>query len=410
MRSILKQTSWLFLAQSITRVIGLFYTIFLARTLGVEEFGLYVLALAYFSLVSSVSDFGFNRFLIRELAKDKLKLPELVCNIAMLRLTLAAILFAIFAYGLYLFDPDKLRVSLTLLAVLAILPQSAAITIDAVFVAFRKLQFSALALLISSLTTVLLGSILVYFGLGAFGAVNAIIFGQLAYVLALAIFLWRQGVLNLSSVKFATLKQVTLGSLPYGLLGILGLLYFRIDTLLLSYLRGNFEVGLYGAAYRFLEAVVFIPTALGIALFPVMAKLHTLHVSQIKSLYVRSMKIMGFISIILAFVYITILPIIIKEFLPKFLPSIDAVRILALAIPFMFLHVPASSVVLSSEKYLKPIIFLSLIPLSFNILMNLIFIPHYGFIAASWITVASDILSFLLIFTFIQRYILIHAK
>lgn len=405
MRQILKQTSWLFLAQSITRVIGFFYTIFLAKILGVEQFGLYILALAYFSLFSAISDFGFNRFLIRELAKDKLKLPELVCNIAILRLTLAAILFATAALFLYFLDTDKLRVSLTLLAVLAILPQSFALTLDGIFVAFRKLQFSATALLISSLATVFLGSILVYLGLGVYGAVNALIFGQLAYVAALAIFLWRQGGLRISSVKFDTLKEVLLGSLPYGLLGILGLLYFRIDTLLLAYLKGNFDTGIYGAAYRFLEAVVFIPTALGTALFPVMAKLHTLHIHQIKSLYIKSMKIMIFISLIIFFAYITILPIIIKEFLPNYILSIDAIKILALAIPFMFLHVPASSVVLSEDKYLRPIIFLSLIPLSFNILMNLIFIPKYGFIAASWTTVFSDILSFLLIFMFIQKYV-----
>lgn len=408
MRAILKQTSWLFLAQSITRVIGLFYTIFLASNLGVADFGLYILALAYFSLFSSISDFGFNRFLIREIAKDKLKLPELVCNIAMLRLTFASILFAVFGYGLYILDADKLRVSLTLLAVLAILPQSFALTLDGIFVALQKLQFSALALLISSLATVFLGSILVYSGLGAYGAVNALIFGQLAYVVALAIFLWRQGVLNLSSVKFATLKKVTLGSLPYGLLMVLGLLYFRIDTLLLSYLRGNFETGLYGAAYKFLEAVVFIPSALGTALFPVMTKLHSMHVSKIKSLYFKSMKIMLLISLTVVFGYLLILPIVIRAFLPTYLPSIDAIRILSLAIPFMFLLFPASAVVLSSEKYLKGIIFLSLIPLSFNILMNLIFIPKYGFIAASWVTVASDILSFLMIFMFIQKYVFKH--
>ncbi len=406
MEAILKQTSWLFLAQSITRVIGFFYTIFLAKTLGVAEFGLYVFALAYFSLISSISDFGFNRYLIRELAKNKHKLSELVCNIGMLRLTLSATVFAIFALGLYFLDADKLRVSLTLLAVLAILPQSFALTVDGIFVVLKKLKFSSVSLLISSIVTAFLGLLLVSLGLGAFGAVNAMIFGQLAYLISLSIFLFLKGGFRLSSIRFEVIRRIILGSLPYGLLGILGLLYFRIDTILLAYLRGNFETGLYGVAYRFLEAVVFIPTALGTALFPVMTRLHEFDRGKIKNLYIKSMKIMGFIALLIVFGYITILPYVIKEFLPNYLPSIDAIRILALAIPFMFLHVPASSVILSTDKYLGKIILLSLIPLSFNISMNLIFIPQYGFIAASWITVASDILSFLLIFTFIQRYIL----
>lgn len=405
MRAILKQTSWLFLAQGLSRVIGFFYTIFLAKNLGVEGFGLLTVALAYFAIISTLADFGFNRFLIREIARDKLKTSQLLCNILMLRLTLTAIAFAFFAVGLYILDQDKIRVSLILLTLLAILPQAAALTFDGIFIAMRNLKFSAVSLTLASLSTVLLGVYLVSMGLGTIGAVNALIFGQLVYTLVLLGFLYKFKLLSISPVTFSILKKVLAGSLPYGLLGVLGLIYFRIDAVMLSYMRGSFETGLYGAAYRFLEAIVFIPTALGTALFPVMAKLQTLQVTQIKTLYVKSMKIMTFISLIIVFGYVTVLPIIIKEFLPSYLPSIDAVKILALAIPFMFLHVPASSFVLSSEKYLKPIIFLSLIPLSFNILMNLIFIPLYGFIAASWITVFSDILSFLLIFMFIQKYV-----
>lgn len=406
MRAILKQTSWLFLAQALGRVVGLFYTIFLARILGVEEFGLYILALTYFSLLSSVSDFGFNRFLIRELAKDAHKLPQLICNIAMLRLVTASLLFAIFAIVIYFLDTDKLRVSLTLLAVLAILPQSIAITLDGVFVAFRKLQFSAVALLISSLTTVFLGSILVYFGLGAFGAVNALIFGQLAYVVSLAIFLWWQGGLHLTSVEFSTLKKVLIGSLPYGLLTILGLLYFRIDTVMLSFLRGNFEVGLYGAAYRFLEAVIFIPSAFFSALFPVLAKLHDTNTEDVKGLYFKSLKVMGILGVLVFALFLVIVPQIINIFLPNYLPSLSAIIILSLAIPFIYIHVPAVSVLLSTDKFLKPIIILSFLTLSFNVITNLIFIPRYGYISAAWITTFSEILSFVVFFWLVKIKIL----
>lgn len=381
----------------------------MANSLGVLNFGLYTLSLAYFSLISAVSEFGFNRFLVREVAKDKSQSSELVWNIAFLRLAFAAVLFAIFAVTLYFLDHDKLRVSLTLLALVAVLPQSIGLTLDAVFVAFKKLQFSAISILILSLSTAVLGIILISQGFGPMGAVNALIFGQLIYVVALFIFLYSVGLLDFSSIKSPILKKIFMGSLPYGLLGILGFLYFRIDTVLLSYIRGNFETGIYGAAYRFLEAVVFVPSALATALFPVMTNLHSMHINKIRSLYFKSMKIMLLVSLIVVFGYLLILPIVIRAFLPAYLPSIDAIRVLSFAIPFMFLQFPASAVVLSSEKYLKPIIFLSLVPLSFNILMNLIFIPSFGFMAASWITVASDILSFLMIFIFIQKYVFKHA-
>ena len=71
MKEILKQSSWLIGAQILSRIIGFFYTIFLARNLGVSDYGLFSVGLAYFSIISSFSDFGFNRYLIKEASERK---------------------------------------------------------------------------------------------------------------------------------------------------------------------------------------------------------------------------------------------------------------------------------------------------------------------------------------------------
>lgn len=406
MRQILKQTSWLFVAQGITRAIGFFYTVYLARILGVSEFGLLTVALAYFSIISSVADFGFNRFLIREVARDKEKAAELLWNIVILRVTLTSVLFALFSVSLYFLDSDKMRVGIAALATLAVLPQAIAFSFDAIFVAIQKLQFSALSLFISSLITALVGFILVGSGLGVLGAVNALILGQVIYAATLLILLIKNKKLILSAVRVSTVKKIIFGSLPYGLLGILGLLYFRIDAVLLSYLRGNFETGIYGAAYRFLEAIMFIPGAFAVALFPALAKLHDVKPGEIKKLYFKSLKLMGIVSMVLFLAYFLILPEIIKFFLPDYFMAIEAIKILSLSIPFIFLATPGVQVLFSSDKYLKTVILLSVFTLSFNVILNLIFIPLYGFLAAAWITVASDVLSFAIFFLLIKKKIL----
>lgn len=409
MREILKQSSYLFLAQTLTRVISFFYIIYLAKLLGVSDFGQFSVALAYFSIISSVADFGFNRFLIREVAKDRSQAPDLVWNVVMLRLTLTSLLFATFSVILYFLDPDKMRVSLSLLATLAILPQGVAMTFDGIFVAIQKLQFSAVSLFVSSLSTALVGWYLVGNGLGPMGAVNALIFGQMIYVLVLVIFLYKNQAPVYSAVNLATIKKAIIGSLPYGLLGILGLLYFRIDTIILSYIKGSFETGIYGAAYRFLEAVTFIPSAYFLALFPVLARIHDAP-TNIKKLYFKSFKIMLGLGLLVMLGYLLILPQLIKMFLPEFLSSIQAIMILSLSIPFMFIHVPAVSVLLSTDKYLRQILLLSILILIFNIVANLAFIPQFGFIAASWVTVFSEILSFIIFFLFTKIKILDKAS
>lgn len=405
MSAILKQTSWLVLAQVLTKIIGFFYTIFLARNLGVSDFGLYTVALAYFSIISSFADFGFNRYLIREIARDKLKVSELLCNIIMLRLTLTSVIFGIFSFSLYILDPDKLRVSLILLTVLAILPQAIALTFDGIFVALQRLQFSALALIISSITTVLFGFYFITLGFGPMGAVNALIVGQVLYVLALFIFLYFHKALSFSKVTMLILKQALIGSLPYGLLGVLGLLYFRIDTVLLSYIKGNYQTGLYGIAYRFLEAIIFIPSSFAAALFPSLAKLHGNNLVEMKKLYYKSLKLMVVLGLFILIFYITILPIFIRLFLPNFSEAINIIKILSLSIPFIFLSTPGVQVILSSDKYLKEVVFLSIFTLAFNIVLNLLFVPLFGLLAAAFITVLSDVLSFIIFYIFIDKKI-----
>lgn len=401
----MRQSSWLFLAQVVGRGIGFFYTIFLARSLGVSDFGLYSAALAYYSLFAALADFGFSRFLVREIVRGSLKIAEVFSNITILRLTVTSLLLAAFSLPLYIFDPDKFRVSLTLLTVLTVLPLSITQTVDSIFIAMQKMKLSAISLVVLNIATIITGVFLVNSGFGVTGAAVALIFGQLVYLIILLILLKTQKVPLLAIVRTKTLKQAVVGSLPYGLLAILGLIYFRIDTLMLSYLRGNFETGIYSAGYKFLEAAVFIPNALAVALFPALAKLHDQNLKEIKKLFFQSIKVMMLFAAALLLAYNLILPSFIEAFLPQYLLSIDVIRILSLTIPFMFVYVPISQILLASDKYLKQVILFSFIPLIFNIILNLKFIPAYGFLAASWVTVASDILSAAIIIFFINKYI-----
>lgn len=403
---IFKQTSWLLGAQLLGRIIGLFYTIFLARNLGVTDFGLYSVALAYYSIVLSIADFGFNRFLIREVATDHKNMHKFLLNTCFLRVLITSVLFAIFAASLYIMDPDKLRVSLTLLAVLVAVPQSLSLTIDAIFISLQKLEFSALAMLFLNISTALWGVFLVSRGLGPTGAVAAFASGQILYLFLLLFLGAVEKIPLISEINISVFKEIAKGSLPYGILAVLGLLYFRIDLLFLTYIKGNYDGGIYAAAYKFLEAIIFIPSALGTALFPVVARLHNVNSEDIKDLYFKSISVMFGAGIILLGFYLTVLPEIIRLILPNYIASISAIKILAFAIPFIFIHVPGAQILLATDKYLKPIIFLSVFTLSFNVVLNLAFIPSFGIFAASWVTVASEALSFLVFFKLLQAKVL----
>lgn len=401
---ILKNSAWLWVAQAITKAISFFYTIFLARNLGVENFGLYIAALSYFALISSVTDFGVARFLMREVSSDQSRLNKVLPIAIFSRFCLLLIFLVVFSVGLYVFDHDINRRTLSILAVLAVLPQSISLTLDAVFIALRKISYSALGILLLNIVTTTIGVIFVSFGYGSYGVVLALAIGQVLYAAILVGFTFWQKINWSNHIDIGGFKSLIRGSLPYGLLGILGLLYFKIDALMISYMRGNFELGIYGAGYKFLEAITFIPAVVGTVLFPVMAHLHERSRKDIYTLYSKSLKTMFLLSLPITLGFIFLLPPVINFFLPQYYQSITVIKVLALTIPWLFLIAPQGTLLLSSEKYLKPVVLISVFNLLFNFVGNLIFIPIFGFMGAAWMTVISDVVGFFIFYVAIKKF------
>lgn len=399
---IIKNSLYLFSSQVAIKIVSFLYSIFLARSLDVNNFGLYITALSYFSIASTFTDLGITRFIIRETARSPKNLPQFIFPIFFIRIICSFCLFLTLAIPIYLFDTNQLRVNFTLLALITILPQTINITFDNLLIALQKFSLSAFSLVTLNLSGALLGVYFITLGWGVKGALISLIVSQLLYMLVLFIFFIKQKIKFNYKINKQIVFMILRNSLPYGLLGILALIYFKIDILLISYIKGEYDTGIYGAAYKFLEAIIFIPSIAGTVLYPIFAKLYVSDLEQLKKRYYQSLLLMGLLGTLTLAVYLLILPLIIQIFLPNYLLSINAIYILALAIPFMFLHTPGVQVILSHESNVKSVFYLSIVTILFNISLNLILIPSYGYIGASWVTVFSEILSFCVFFYLLQ--------
>ncbi len=404
LKAVLRNSSYLLLAQVFTKILSFFYAFYLAKQLGVVEFGNYSVALSYFSVLSSVVDLGISRFMIREVSKDQSRFIALFINSLVIRIVFAIGL--VFAFGLILFitDPDKTRTYLSLIAAFTVIPQVVGLTLDAALIVKNRFKYSAGGILILNLSTILLGIWLVNKGVGAVGALIAIVTGHVLFMLGNLFFLLlsTKDLHDLfSHIRRDTLKVILKGSLLYGVMSMLGLIYFKVDTLLLSYLKGNYDAGVYSAAYRFLEGIVFIPAAFETAFFPVMSRINVLGKFNF-ALYLKSIGLLGLLSIPFVISFWYLVPWMIRNFLPSgYLPSITVIGILALAVPFIFALAAQGAVLLSNEKNLRLLFGVSLFNLIGNIIGNLIFIPQYGVYAAAWMTVISQFLAFVIYFAII---------
>jgi len=290
-----------------------------------------------------------------------------------------------------------------MIAVIAVIPQSVALTLDAIFIALQKASVSAVSTVILNLTSLILGVFLIKSGFGVFGALSAVVLAQIISCLVLGGFLISQKRLKLSNVTWKLLKSILSGSLPYAVLGILGVFYFKVDSLVLSYLKGSYETGIYGAGYKFLEAIIILPSTVSVTLFPVLSNLSARAYHDAYKLYIKASMVMLALSVIGIFIFLVILPSFIKSYLPQYLGSSAVIKILSLSMPFFFVNAVQSTILLSKEKNLKLLIIISVLVLVFNVVLNILLIPRFSYIAASWITVATEAIVTLIFFVIIRQ-------
>lgn len=400
---VVSNTFWLLSANLLTKIIAFGYNIFLARSFGPANYGLFVFGLTLFGLVSSIADFGIARFLTRDLSKNSGKAAELTSKTFSLSLFISSIISVLLILTLIVFDRNAARVIVGSVMIATVFPNTLSQIITATFTALEKMRYVAFGLIFLNLSVTALGVIaLLVFNLNVAGVAVGFLISHFLFLVLFYVFLIREKIKLVFIFNSRVWIRILQSSIPYGLLTIFGLVYFRIDSVLLTYLRGTTETGFYGASYRFLDAVQFIPIAVSTALFPTFVRLHENSILDLKKIYFKSVALLSILGLIVASFLFLLAPVIINlVYGAGYQPSIIALEILSFAIFFQFIHIPGAHLLFATEKFLKPVIYLSILAVGFNIAANLIFIPSYGFVAAAAITVLSEILSFLIFFGFI---------
>lgn len=400
---IVKNSSYLLVSQFLVKAFAFAYAIFLAGNIGASDFGTYSAALSIFGLMSLFADLGINRVLTRDIARDESTLPKLFSTAILLRAFFSSVSFLALTLFFFYTDPSGLRFSLTSIALLSLVPQSIALSIDAVLIAIKRASLSALGFFLFNMVIFITGALLIFFGLGAYGAIIAFLIGNIFYSIFFVWALMRNKKIEFKPFDLNLAKSILIKSLPYGVLSAIGFASFRVDTVILSYTRGGIETGIYSLAYRFLEAATIIPVAFGTILYPLFSQ-HSEDRSKTSKLFNSSLLYGFFAGLLVSAVYWLFLPFFLNTFFPKsFAGSALALQILSLAIPFIFMHIPLGQLLLARESLLKQILLVYLFIFGTNLALMLYFIPKFGFIAAAWITVIAEATTFFSFLLYIRK-------
>ncbi len=391
-KSIFKNTSWMTVSQAVTSLCAFIWTIIIARYLGVSDYGIISFAISFTALTIIIMDLGMSTYATRELSRDKNQISKYVNNILPFKILLSIALFLISWVILYLMGYDVLTIEVTLIFTIEMFFMSMVNFFNGIFQAFEELKYQAMGTILNS--GLLLVGILITIGLnlGVIAIAGSYTVAYLIFLIFMIIkFVQKFGVPGFE-FDLSFWKDTVIKSAPFGLTNFFYTIYFSIDIVMLSYLSGDYATGLYKSAYNIINVFTTFYVVYQFTIFPVMSKFFVESKDLLKVSYEQSVKYLLLIILpisIYALLYAR--PIIELIYSTQYSLASVPMQILIWTVAFLFVN-GAASVLLNAVDKEFTVTKIYIVAAVFNVILNSIMIPNFGYNGAAIATVLSEIL------------------
>ncbi|HEY4428392.1 MAG TPA: flippase [Solirubrobacteraceae bacterium] len=384
------------LMQVVVRILnlalGVVVTALVVRTLGSSGYGQWSTIFVILTLVGYFANFGMEGVALREAARDPEREHEWISAALMMRLTMTVpvILLSIVAIAVLERSQQMLIAGLILIVTM---PFSGA---GPLLMLFRLRVNNLVPMLVLTLRSLLWG-----------GAV-AIIFWQGGGMVALAIAMTvttaigtvvqSVGALRLADTwprpSTARLGYLLREAIPLGIAGMLVIAYARIDQLIVYTTVGSSAAGLYSSVYNIVEQSHFIPISILTTLAPVMAASWPDDRDRMLRTARLTAELLAIASLgALAFTIVAAKPSVVFLFGPSFESAAPALPVLFGAFVFICMGYLNGNLLVTMGMQSR-LVRVSLLALAVNLIGNLLLVPVYGFMAAAWMTLATEVVVF----------------
>ncbi len=395
-------TAWMVVAEVAGKVASFVFVIVVARSLGARDFGYFTFALSFVPLFLVFGGWGLASTVIREIARDRNRLSEVFATGIALRasLGLGGLGLALVSGPLFLHG-GQAYAALAVVGTALLLDELSAF-LGTVFRAFERMKFHALVVLTNRILSTALAVLAVSLGAGLVVVCTTYLVGSAGALLFGAIALRRYfPPIHFGQIRRSVARSLLRTGIPLGLAGVLNTAVFRIDTVMLQAIRGPVEVGLYGAAYRFFESLLFVAWSLGNAALPRMAR------ERRGAEVGRTYELTGVLSLAFYLPLALTVPfashwLVTTLFSERYADASSVVGVLTGA-ALLYALAYAGRMTGIALGQTKQIVAIAAVALAANVAMNAFAIPRYGFEGAAWTTLATEALEAGLLTAFFFR-------
>ncbi len=378
-----------FLGEATLGLTFIFYII-LARGLGPEQYGIFAAATALGGILSFFIQFGLPALLAREVAANPHKSPKFTITFLLLEGLNSLPIFLLLLPLAYVLGFKGNGIIVCYLIVLAEVCRSAKQTLRSVLRGLGQFRTESISVALERSFTVSLATLVLFLSEDLVWVIATLVFVRMLDIVGLIYYL-SQKVNIWSPINFGILWQTLVKAYPFALTGVLFILYYQIDMVMLKVLAPTEEVGFYSAAYRLTEIFSSLPRVVFLVVLTKFARCHAVNPDRLPEEIYKSNRLL--LAVVLPVIVVAGLcktPLIEHIYGEAFLPSIKPLSILlpSLGIKMFGTWVGYFFEATGREKYMPPLLLTTVI---INIASNAILIPYLGAVGAAMATLLSEI-------------------
>ena len=391
LRKILANIGWLFADKVLRMGSSLVVGVWIARYLGVKDFGLFNYTTAFVMLFTPLATLGLDNIVVRELTRSPTRKEEILGTTFWLKLFAGGISALLALTGISFIRPND-PTAILLVAILAMTGVGQAL--DAIDYWFQSQVESKNTVIAKNTAFVLVAISKVILILNhasviafAWAALAEILLGSLGLAISyqlkgFSIWKWRW--------NLGVARSLLTESLPLIFSSLAIMIYMKIDQIMLGDMIGDRAVGIYSAATRISEVWYFIPVSVAASVSPAIYKAkeisETLYYQRIEQLN-RWLVLMA-ISVVLPITFLAT-PAVTLLFGDKYIEAGNILVVHIWTAIFVFTGVATAPWFISEElNYLS--MYQTLIGAIVNVILNLLLIPPYSGLGAAIATVISQ--------------------
>jgi O-antigen/teichoic acid export membrane protein len=404
-RTLIRNFSFLTASNVLMPIASMALVVAISRIGGAEMLGEYSLLVGFFFIGQTTSTAGLHILLTRDIARAPERASAYfvaACAIGVVAAAATAVvLVPAFAAGV-----SQRHVTLGLIVMAAsLLPTVAATFGESALLALGRAGDFVLIGVLESIGRTVIATSLVFVGYGTLAiAVNFLVFRALA-ALAIVAAMRRRGIALDMRVDRECARELRRQVPVVGSIPIVNALYWRVDTLLLSWIAGLADVGYYGASTRIFDITRSFPQAYSRAVYPVLAKLEKDDASGFRRLATASAVWTVAGTVPLALAAFGLAPWIVKTLYgPSLEPAALGLRIVAwVMVPYALTTTLAQ--VLFAAGLQAYDLRVNMIAMVTSAVANLALIPQFGFVGAAVASVISTSTHVAMQYRYVRKHV-----